>query len=87
MTELSFLGLQIPLVFLGGRDLQTDPVGYPEPVSLEAEQCPDTALVQRGAVMLVDGVFTYKVNDAGKVLSLRAHWELSEMKAFPPREE
>ena len=39
-----------------------------------------------GAVMLVDGVFTYKVNDAGKVLSLRAYWELGELKAFPPRE-
>ena len=45
-----------------------------------------TIAMPNGAVMLVDGVFTYKVNDAGKVLSLRAYWELSEMKAFLPRE-
>ena len=26
-----------------------------------------------------DGVFTYKVNDAGKLVSLRGHWEFDEM--------
>jgi steroid delta-isomerase len=46
-----------------------------------------TIAMPGGAVMLVDGVFTYKVNDAGKVLALRTYWELSEMKAFLPREE
>ena len=45
-----------------------------------------TIVMPNGAVMLVDGVFTYKVNDAGKVLSLRAYWEFGGLKAFPPRE-
>jgi len=28
-----------------------------------------------------DGVFTYRVNDAGKIVSLRAHWEFEKMLA------
>lgn len=28
-----------------------------------------------------DGVFTYKVNDAGKLVSLRGHWEFDQMMA------
>jgi hypothetical protein len=32
-----------------------------------------------------DGVFTYKVNAAGKLVSLRGHWEFDEMmKTFQP---
>jgi ketosteroid isomerase-like protein len=43
-----------------------------------------TVIMPNGAVMLVDGVFTYRVNDAGKLVAMRAYWELSGLKAFPP---
>lgn len=43
-----------------------------------------TVVAATGAVMLVDGVFTYRVNNAGKVMALRAYWELGELKMFPP---
>jgi len=29
----------------------------------------------------VDGVFVYRVNDAGKLVSMRAHWEFDRMLA------
>ncbi|MFQ5416179.1 MAG: nuclear transport factor 2 family protein [Myxococcota bacterium] len=45
-----------------------------------------TILMPNGLVTIVSGVFTYKVNEAGKLLSLRAFWELPEMKIFPPHE-
>jgi hypothetical protein len=35
--------------------------------------------------MLVNGVFCYRVNDAGKVASLRAFWEIENLKAFAAR--
>ena len=41
-----------------------------------------TIVTPGGAVMLVDGVFTYRVDAAGKVVSLRAYWDLARMKAF-----
>ena len=44
-----------------------------------------TTLLPNGATGIVDGVFTYRVNDAGKLVSLRAHWELGNMKVFPPQ--
>lgn len=37
-----------------------------------------------GSVSQVDGVFTYRVDDAGKVLALRAYWEFEKMRFFPP---
>jgi ketosteroid isomerase-like protein len=43
-----------------------------------------TVLSPAGAVMLVEGVFTYRVNDAGKVTALRAFWELGNLKMFAP---
>lgn len=43
-----------------------------------------TIAMRNGAVMLVDGVFTYAVNDDGKLRSLRAYWEMPSMKAIPP---
>ena len=42
-----------------------------------------TITMPNGVVTMVNGVFTYAVNDAGKLLSLRAYWELSNMKVFP----
>ncbi len=38
-----------------------------------------TIVLPNGAVTQVDGVFTYRVDDDGKVKALRAYWE------FPPR--
>jgi steroid delta-isomerase len=43
-----------------------------------------TVLMPGGMVMLVDGVFTYRVDETGKLSALRAYWELSELKMFPP---
>ena len=40
-----------------------------------------------GLVSQLYGVFTYTVNDAGKVTALRTYWETDEMKVFPPFEE
>jgi steroid delta-isomerase len=37
-----------------------------------------------GAVTFVDGVFTYRVNDEGRVTALRAYWETDGLKLFPP---
>ncbi|WP_327141786.1 nuclear transport factor 2 family protein [Nocardia sp. NBC_01327] len=34
--------------------------------------------VRAGRVVEVDGVFTYRVNSAGKILALRAFWELKQ---------
>jgi steroid delta-isomerase len=43
-----------------------------------------TVLMPGGMVMLVDGVFTYRVDETGKLSALRAYWELGELKMFPP---
>lgn len=43
-----------------------------------------TILMGNGVVMLVDGVFTYKVNEAGKLLALRAFWEFEKLRVFNP---
>jgi len=40
-----------------------------------------------GAVAQLYGVFTYRVNDAGKVTALRTYWEPEQMKTHPPYEE
>lgn len=41
-----------------------------------------TIVLADGTVMLVNGVFCYRVNDQGKVTSLRAFWEIGNLKAF-----
>jgi len=43
-----------------------------------------TVVMPGGAVMLVTGVFTYRVNEAGKLAAMRAYWEMGGLKAFPP---
>jgi ketosteroid isomerase-like protein len=45
-----------------------------------------TIVLPGGAVGQVDGVFTYRVNDEGKVTALRAFWEFDRMRIFPPLE-
>jgi ketosteroid isomerase-like protein len=41
-----------------------------------------TVAMPTGAIMLVDGVFTYRVDDEGKLAALRAFWELEKVKIF-----
>jgi len=41
-------------------------------------------VLPNGAVMIVNGVFTYRVNEAGKVVALRAYWEPARMKSVAP---
>jgi hypothetical protein len=38
-------------------------------------------VLPNGAVLIVNGVFTYRVNEAGKVAALRAYWEPARIKA------
>ena len=40
-----------------------------------------------GVVTQLHGIFVYKVNDAGKVVSLRTYWETDQMTVYPPLEE
>lgn len=41
-------------------------------------------VLPNGAAMVVNGVFTYRVNEAGKVIALRAFWEPAKLKAVQP---
>ena len=43
-----------------------------------------TTVLPNGAIMIVNGVFTYRVNESGKVIALRAFWEPARMKAVQP---
>jgi len=43
-----------------------------------------TIVLPNGAVSQVDGVFTYRVDAAGKLAALRAYWEFGAMRVFPP---
>jgi len=40
-----------------------------------------------GLVTQIYGVFVYRVNDAGKVISLRTYWQADEMQVYPPFDE
>lgn len=40
-----------------------------------------------GLVTQLHGVFIYRVNDDGRVASLRTYWEPDEMKVYPPFKE
>lgn len=40
-----------------------------------------------GVVTQIYGVFVYRVDSAGKVVSLRTYWEAADMKVYPPFEE
>ena len=43
-----------------------------------------TTVLPNGAIMIVNGVFTYRVDASGKVAALRAFWEPRNMKAVQP---
>jgi ketosteroid isomerase-like protein len=45
-----------------------------------------TIVMEGGLVTFVDGVFVYRVNENGKLASLRAFWEIGKLKAFAPVE-
>jgi len=40
-----------------------------------------------GLITQLYGVYTYRVNEAGKVVALRTYWEPDDMKVYPPLEE
>ena len=40
-----------------------------------------------GMITQLYGVYTYRVNEAGKVVALRTYWEPEDMKLYPPLEE
>lgn len=37
-----------------------------------------------GVVMTVEGVFSYRVNEAGKLVALRSYWELDRLEVSQP---
>jgi hypothetical protein len=43
-----------------------------------------TSVMPNGASTIVNGVFTYRVNDEGRLTNLRAYWEIGNIKVFPP---
>ena len=43
-----------------------------------------TTTFPNGASAVVTGFFTYRVNEAGKLTSLRGYWQMSDMKVSPP---
>lgn len=43
-----------------------------------------TTVVPGGAAIVVQGVFTYRVDAAGRVVALRAFWEPPRLKAIAP---
>jgi hypothetical protein len=43
-----------------------------------------TIVMENGLVTVVNGVFLYRVNDDGRVVSLRAFWEFDKLKVIPP---
>lgn len=44
-----------------------------------------TTTLPDGTRAIVDGVYTYRVDDAGRIVALRAYWEPDRMKLEPPR--
>ena len=43
-----------------------------------------TTTFTNGASAVVTGIFSYRVNDAGKLVALRGYWQMSDMKLHPP---
>lgn len=39
---------------------------------------------ENGVISKLFGVFIYRVNESGKVISLRTYWELGDMEMVPP---
>ena len=43
-----------------------------------------TTTFPNGASASVTGIFTYRVDEAGKLAALRGYWQMSDMKVSPP---
>ena len=43
-----------------------------------------TTTLPDGSRAIVEGVYTYRVDDAGRIVALRAYWEPERMKLEPP---
>ena len=43
-----------------------------------------TSSFPNGASAVVTGIFSYRVDDAGKLVALRGTWQMSDMKLHPP---
>jgi steroid delta-isomerase len=43
-----------------------------------------TTTFPNGGSAVVTGIFTYRVNEAGKLAALRGYWQMSDMKVSPP---
>ena len=43
-----------------------------------------TTTFPNGAAMSVNGIFTYRVNEGGKLVSLRGYWELKDAQTVQP---
>jgi len=43
-----------------------------------------TTTLPDGTKAIVEGVYTYRVDDAGRIVALRAYWEPSHMRLEPP---
>ena len=43
-----------------------------------------TSHFPNGASAVVTGIFSYRVDDAGKLVALRGTWQMSDMKLHPP---
>ena len=43
-----------------------------------------TIVLENGVVTVVNGVFVYRVNEAGKLLSLRAFWQFDDLQVIAP---
>jgi steroid delta-isomerase len=45
-----------------------------------------TTTLSNGVTTIVHGIFTYRVNDAGRLASMRGYWTLDAMQFTPPPE-
>ena len=43
-----------------------------------------TTTFPNGAGAIVTGIFTYRVNEAGKLAALRGYWQMSDLRTNPP---
>lgn len=44
-----------------------------------------TSTFPNGASLEVEGIFTYRVNEAGRIVALRGYWEMAGAKVNPPK--
>ena len=51
---------------------------------MRMEGTPITTTLPDGARAIVEGVYTYRVNDEGRILALRAFWEADAITFEPP---